>query len=596
MNLIDRAVAFFDPLAGAQRMVARVALHNFGYNDVPSRRSSSGGMYANAGGESYAKGRDRIKAMWDARDLAMYSFLGGVLARVVLYVVGQLHCKSTTGDEQIDAMYDADFHGWCGDEPDENGFVRCDITGRHRFIKLVQMAFLGMLVDGDYGLVEIDPREAPGQEYCLQPVEADRIGNPIEQQIQENYVAGVMIDPGTGRLAGYRIFQRTRTNQYIKPQERPPNAFIHVIDPDRADQYRGRTILLRLLNDVRDIQEIIEAEKMACKIQSQYAALVGLKDPFSKDGPGAWDSKTPSGTPSQKAEFGKILKMAEGETFSMLAPADRPSGAFLNFMQVLIRKAAVSLDLPYGFVWDLATLGGVTARIEVQQALRRIQYWQQNIIVNKICNRVRTNYIASRIAIGALPPTPNWKSCEWHFGPWIITDAGYEMSNDISAVQAGILPVSQITGKYGLSPQEVFQSNASTANTAVNVGAESNMPVEVWAKGLYPDITEQRAAMLQGTPPPPPAGSLEAIGEKSAKELIGVLESVSTGKMDRESAVQALVTVYGLAPEQADQLVPKEAIEQPTQEAPAGKPSKPTKTSRFQALINKTNRIITFEE
>lgn len=559
LTLMDRAVCFFKgPVEKLVRMKARQIEHQFtyGYNEFPERRSASGGLFAQAGAETWKSNRDRIKAMWDARDLCRFEFIGGMMARVALYVCGKLTSRSLTGDEQIDTAYDQFYHGWCGDEPLDDGSIRCDITGRNRWIKMVQMGFLGFLIDGDHGWVEVDPQFSPTGEFCVQAVEADRIGSPLEQLVQENYVGGVGLDPQTGRIQFYRIFQRTRTNQYLNPSEIEFGSFIHLHDPDRPDEYRGRTKLLRLLNDARDIREWIESEKLAGKTQSQWTALVGLKDPFANQGATAWKDKTADGTPTQPAEWGKILRMAEGEIFSMLAPPARPSGAFMEFVQVLIRKMAVSLDLPFGFLWDLATLGGVTARIEVQQALRRIEYWQQ-LLQHKVLNRIRQKVIAQGIMLGLLPPHPLWKKCEWHFGLSIQTDVGYEMEADIAAVSAGLLPVSDVTGKYGRAPRDVFLSNATTANEAIKIGAETDLPVEVFARMLYPDITQQKAAMVTGPVPPPQPGTIDALGDKGVKQLVDVLKAVGDGKLDPDSAKQTLKRVFGIPDKIAEQMIPE---------------------------------------
>jgi len=577
LNAVDRAITYFSPAYGVRAMVARNQLHAFGYNDVPERRGKPKPL---SHSESWTANRDRYKSMADARDLAQYDWIGGVLAKVVLYVCGKLHCKSTTGDEMLDQVYDDIFHGWCGDERDEEtGRTRCDFTGRHRFLKQVQMSLLAFLVDGDHGLLEVEPlyNEVTGlvtREFCLQNVEADRIGSPSDATNNENYIGGLMLNPETGAVDFYKVFRRTRQNQYVDPQDIPTGSFIHVFDADKSDEYRGRTKLLRLLNDMRDIREWIEAEKIAGKTQAQWAALIGTKDPFKQTGPDAWSGKTDKGTPTQDAQWGKILRMAEGENFSMLSPAARPSGAFMQFVQTLIRKMAVSLNLPYGFLWDLASLGGVTARIEVQGALRQIQYWQDNILVGIILNRVRQKVLAQAIAQGLCPGHPNWKKCEWHFGPWITTDAGYEMQNDIAGVQTGIIPISDVTGKYGYTTREVFVSNATAANEAISVGGEAQLPVEVFAKGLWPDITSRKAAFLTPTPlPPPEAGSLEAIGDKGVAKLIELLKEVGEGTIDRESAKHTLMTVFGLDDDVAEKICPDEPTEKDLKlrhPAPAG--------------------------
>lgn len=579
LNIVDRAIAFISPSYGVRALVARNRLHQFGYNDHSERRGKSPPL---RGSETWVANRDRLKMMADARDAATYDWIGGVLVKLILYICGRLHCKSTTGDEQYDEPYDDYFHGWCGDEKDEEtGRTRCDITGRHRLLKQVQMALMGFFVDGDHGLIEVEPIYDGGQivrEFCLQNIEADRIGSPIDNITEEFYIGGVILDPeGSGAVDAYRIYRRTRTNQYTEPQDIPSSSFIHVFDPEKSDEYRGRTKLLRILNDLRDIREWIEAEKIAGKTQSQWAALIGVKDPFQGEGAAAWDGQTDKGTPTQEAQWGKLLKLAEGENFSMLSPSARPSGAFMQFVQTLIRKMSVSLNLPYGFLWDLATLGGVTARIEVQGALRQIQYWQDNVLVGLILNRVRQKVIAQGIAEGVLLPHPNWKKCEWHFGPWITTDAGYEMQADIAGVQTGLLKISEVVGKYGHTVREVLEANASAANSALTVGMEQQLPVEVFAKALWPDITNQKAAFLAPTPiPPPKAGSIEAIGDKGAGKLIEILEKVGDGTLDRESGIETVMRVFSLTRAQADKIVPDEPtkedllLKNPPPAAPGG--------------------------
>lgn len=564
MNVIDRAITFVNPDYGVRRMIAREQLHQFGYNDTIERRSKAPPL---RGSETWINNRDRLKMMADARDAAMYDWIGGVLARIVMYVVGRLHCSSTTGQSDIDQAYDDYFHGWCGDEPDETGSTRCDIGGRHRFLKQVQMAFLAFLVDGDYGFLEVEPQYNPETQflvsgYCLQGIEADRIGSPIESTTQENYIGGVGINPETTRIAFYRIYHRTRTGMWINPRDIEPINFIHVFDPDRSDEYRGRTKLLRLLNDLRDLRETIEGEKMAIKTQAQWAALIGCKDPFQNQGATAWENKTPEGTPTQEARWGQILRMAEGETMSMLSPAARPNAAFMNFWETLIRKMAVSLNMSFGLLWNLTSLGGVTARIDVQSSHRQIEYWQDNVLVARVLNRVRQNVLAEGISNQVIPAHPNWKKCEWHFGPWIVTDAAYEMQTDIAGIRSGLLKIPKIIGKYGDTPREVFHANADAANEALAVGAEQELPVEVFVPDIFPAITAQKAAYLTPTPQPPPTpGSIDAIGDKGVGKLIDLIKEVGEGVIDRESAVQAAMTMFNLDKATAEKIIPDEPTE-----------------------------------
>jgi hypothetical protein len=271
------------------------------------------------------------------------------------------------------------------------------------------------------------------------------------------------------------------------------------------------------------------------------------------------------GTPTQDAVWGKILRMGEGEQFEMMAPAARPNGATLSLFQMLIRKMSISLGLSYGLIWDLATLGGATARIEVQSDLRKIQYWQKNIIVNLILNRVRQKVIAQGISRGELPAMPNWKKCSWNFGPHITADLGYEMEADIQAVHAGFTTVEAVAAKHGKTVRDIHEHNANSAITALKVGAEKGLPVEAFAGGLYPDITNQKAAFDASSPlppPPPPAGSIEAIGDKGVAKLLELMESVGEGKVDRDAGIEAAMRMFRLTRAQAEKLIPEEPSEE----------------------------------
>jgi hypothetical protein len=502
--------------------------------------------------------------MWDARNAVRFTWIGGVLNRVIRYICGNLQLTPNTGDPQIDQMYKDYFWNWAGNErSEEEGTIRCDITGRASFLKQIQMAMFGFFTDGDYGFVEVDPLFSPTGEFCLQGIQADRIGSPLEATTFEDYIGGVSIDIYSGRIKSYRIFRRTRTNQYVDKTEVPVNSFIHLIDPEFSDEYRSYTKLLRMLNDLRDIREWVEFEKLAGKTQAQFAALVGLKDPFSNQGPFAWSGVTKGGTPYQDAEYGKIMRMAEGETFSMVTPSSRPSGSFQQFIDTVIRMMSISFGISYGLMWDIATLGGATARIEVEADHRAIAYWQK-MLEDIIVKRTYQKVISQGVGKEEIPPTQNWRSCIIGWGKFLVADLGYETQIDIDATTHGIIKVDDVAQKYGYNDaREVFQANARAFNNAIDVGAEEGAPVETFAAGLYPNGTNQKAAYLTPAPiPPPPAGSIEAISDKGVGKMIEIMEKVGEGVIDREAAIQAMMTMFHIPRGKAEKLIP-EAPEEP---------------------------------
>src|SRR2546428_7023868 len=90
LTVVDRVIGFFNPVQKLIRMKAREIEHqfSFGYNDFPEHRSKSGGLFGQASAETWRSNRDRLKSMWDARDLCRFEFIGGMMSRIVLYVRG----------------------------------------------------------------------------------------------------------------------------------------------------------------------------------------------------------------------------------------------------------------------------------------------------------------------------------------------------------------------------------------------------------------------------------------------------------------------------------------------------------------------------
>lgn len=565
MSFLDRTIAVFSPRMALQRMAAKQHLVQFGYNDNPERRGAAPPLSRTAG-ETWEKHRDRLKSTADAREQAEYTWIGGVVGRIVNYVVGELVCKSNTGDPEVDAAYDTYLHNWAGDEEDEDGCPPCDITGRHRLIKLCQLAMGAMIVDGDHGL-----QWYPGDEAkmpALMSIESDRIGSPNDSAQSEDYIGGVNIEPATGRVLSYRIFKRTRMGQYTDHVDVPTSNFFHVWDANRGDEYRGRTHLLKLLNTNRDLSETETAESLAIKTQSQYAVMLTSKAPFADKSAGAWDSKTAAGTPTQKVDWGKMLRLAEGESVQGFQPTARPTGSFLAFEQLRIRQMAHSLKFSYGFVWNMSELGGATARVEVKGDARQIAYLRR-LLVDKMLRRARRKLLEHGIAYGHVPAHPNMPVCKWHFGQDIMVDAGYEVDNDLKLLNSGMTDPDTIAVKYnnGEDFAGVQRNIASAFNRTRAIATETDTTIEILAGGLWPNATQQVAALE--TPPEetqPQPGTVQALGDKGAAQVFEILKSVADGTLDRESALQTLVSVWQLPPEQAAAILPKPAKKTDSQE------------------------------
>lgn len=560
---MDRAVGFFAPERAMRRLAFRGAVNEFGYDAAhPGRlRGNSGGQGKNASSESARMQRDRINLMWDARDCVRNNpILHGILHRIAMYVTAHLKYEANTGDEAVNKLYNDYFHQWASEKT--GGKTICDITGRHTLRKLVELGFMGYFVDGSFGYVW----RPKGKLLQLQGIEGDRIGSPLELRVEENYIGGFTLDDD-GAIESVRIFERSRLGYYKNPQEWEPDQFLYLDDPDRLDVYRGVSKLQVVLPHARDLQELLDAEKAAAKWAASYAGFLVSKTPNNAQSALSWTGQTKDGMMTQEAQIGKIARMTEGEDIKFAPGPTRPSGAFLAGVETFVRHMAIGLDLPYGFLYNLSLLGGVSQRVEVVFAQRRLDFWQQHLLVDQLLNPIRDAVMQDGIARRNIPPAfrrlpdgslkESWRDGDWNFGPRLTGDVGHQTQADIALVLNGFKAPEDLTKEYSGRPyHEVVERIAANIQTNQRVATETNIPVELQAPGRLANGSQLLGAMASPPPKPPPPGSQAAVGDKGAATIKDILGDVTTGVLDRSAAVQMLITTYDFPEDLAEDIVP----------------------------------------
>jgi capsid protein len=555
MNFLDRAVAFVNPRWGVERAVERERLKMFGYDAARpgNYRGRSGGLHKNASSESARTNRDRITLMWDTRDVVRnFGILRGMVARIVQYVADRVQYVSQTGDEEIDTVYQDYFHAWCED---------CDLTGRHRLRDLVWMLVWALIVDGDHGWNFVESNQRGETKLRLQAVEADRIGNPNEPVNANNpdYVGGITIDPATGAPLSYRIFNRNRiSNQYTLDAEVPADQFIHVFDPMRVDQYRGVTPLAPAIAPARDLYEAITFEIQAAKWQIGHSGFIKTADPTRADGGvSAWNGATTTGNGTTagliEMQAAKVLRLSQGEDVVFAPGTSRPNGAFQALIETLVRQMSTTLNMPYGFMYDMTQFSGHTGRIEIAQAMRGIRRWQY-LVGEQALDRVRDQVLARGIGLREIPAHPKWRSGRWGFGPSLTGDYGHDTQANLQLLEAGLVTATDLIAESGQTFEEVSRRSASEVAYLQRVAMETNIPIELITKRL---LNPTAALAAINTPPSPPPPMVEA--GTDVKPLLEILSNAGEGIMDRESAIMAIVNMYGLPRAQVEKMVPKPA-------------------------------------
>jgi len=566
LNLLDQLISYVSPQTAMERGRAREALTYFGYDGVSGdgRRGLTGGTAGRNGSpENPRLSLDVVKLMWESRDLERNSALwSGILSRVVRYALGIVKWQSRTGDSEIDAEYEAYFEQWQKD---------CDYKGQHSFAKLLQLYLRSMLRDGDVGVHFVDEEG----ELKLQGIEADRIGDPNQAGNQSNNeVRGVMLDE-KGRAKGYKIYERNRNNQYELDQEVPAANFVLLMDALRIDQTRGVCWAGGALTVPRDLKELDQAEMDAAKFAGSFAGFLKSDSPYSAKGGAAWDGVAADGLNKMDMKSGIIRRLPAGDDIIFQQPPSRPSGAFTAYYETKIRELAIQLDMPFGFVWNLAMLGGVTARIEVNQVMRTLKYFRE-LMRSKLLEEIVGRVLRRGVAMRAIRPHAKRGSGKWTFGADITGDVGHDTSADIQLLEVGALALSDLVGgKLGGDFEELCDTQAREMIIRQATAAKTGVPIELQSE-RFPQATQMMAAMqtrgdpdaeqpvldenapdqMPGAEAPVPAGLAAAHGKDAVKGLLDIMKKLNAGELTREQAVTVLVASYGMDLAEAEQIVP----------------------------------------
>ena len=328
----DKAIEAVAPSWGRQRLQSRVETALFSYNAAQTNRLYAPKTYGQPS-ESTQTSRSRVVMMWEARDLVENFPEAREITRKFGNYLTPNEYSPTTGDRDYNQVVSEFFHEWC---------KRCDVTGRHTFKKLVQLACEERPVDGDCGFAI----RRIGDELKIQMIPGTRIGNPNSLGAEsDDYYQGIITDE-FGKPVAYRIYRVTREGVYFGAEDVAAHNFCHYFDPFRVDQYRGITDFHAAIRTARMLYEILEAEKAGVRFASQQAALIfndrGSANPRNLFTPSP-ASIMPNGQTQQNemSEVGMIRYMGVADRVEMMP--SRPSAAFAGFVQHLMHEIAIGV-------------------------------------------------------------------------------------------------------------------------------------------------------------------------------------------------------------------------------------------------------------
>jgi lambda family phage portal protein len=518
LNILEKAISKISPKFGVKRLADKCKLVEFNRfaaaypmkDRMPSRPLS--------GGEGFSSTFERIELIKAARDLEDNNpIIRSILLKFSQYALGNFRYMSRTGNREIDTMYEHYWMSWC---------KKADFFGRHNFHALSHLALRSTLRDGDVGFVitrenSIDGMPDPNSDLKLQAVEADRIGgnfdNPTSSQ---GYIGGVVFDEN-GRNIAYRVYRRTQGNAYLDPQDIPSQSFILVYDPLRLDEVRGRSHLASIINYCKDLQETLDAENMAVK-NAAFRVMTITNSTGQADDPASYFNQAETDAygnlmnmeSMQKSQINYLPTGADMKMFE----SGRPSNAFHGYVDMIVHMIALAFNLPFGFCYDLAKLGGPTVRLEMALASRTFKRWQ-SILEDRFFDRVKNIVIADGISRGLIPPSSHFSRGKWIYPSDPTIDVGRDSQANIQMFKAGLMTAAEAYGTKGEDYEEAMRQRAYEVRYAKDLAEEFQIGVDSISEAFKPEPPKmpempQLPQMPEGSEQAPEGGESDETDEQ----------------------------------------------------------------------------------
>ncbi len=453
LTLLDRAIGWFNPRAGAERFAWRAAqVEQARAFAMASRgRRTSGwradGSSANA---EVAAGAQLIR--WRARELVRNNpFAAGAVSKLAAATVGPgIVPRPQVEDLALRRTY-MDQWNWFVEGSDPEG--QLDFYGQMNVVART-------VYESGEALIRLLPRptgfglKVPLQLQVLEPDWLDS-GKTERRDDGGAIIQGVHYDKW-GRRVGYWLFDEHPGEMLpmslggrFQSSFVPASQILHVFDPLRAGQARGLSAFAAVGMRLRDLDDLADAEVMRRKIAACFAAFV-TKQP-SATSPLSETSTDAAGKRIERLSPGLVQYLNPGEevTFGNPPSAD----GVVGYLQWELHGCAVGAGVTYeAMTGDYSQTNYSSGRMGLNTFHELLDVKQWKVFVPQTCRPVwravdRVLYIAGErreLGVGA-----NWSPPARRF-----TDPQKEIAAERDEVRAGRKTWDQMVAASGEDPDE----------------------------------------------------------------------------------------------------------------------------------------------
>ncbi len=414
--------------------------------------------------------RSRLHA--NGRDLARnFAIASWMIRRHLDYVASfEFHCR--TGNVEFDEQIEKFVANWSLP-------WNFDLAGRHNLPRMLRIAEIRRVIDGDVGFLKLASGHLAG-------IESDRIKDPSKSEAG-NWVHGVKVDKG-GRARAYALWNRSKNGLQFD-RLIPANRMEMVGYYDRFDQIRGISPIAAALNPLRDVYENFDLALAKTKV-SQYFAWVFYNESLDGTGDHTVTAVDEDGKAKYDVDFGRgpvKLELEPGDRAEFLE-SKNPSSEFQAFSELVIQVALKALDIPFSFYNESFTnfFGSRAAWLHYQRACKPKSADLRELLNLLTYWRVSLGILDDEIV---LPGKMTISDIDWE---WVATgmpwwDQAKEVNGDLLAIGAGLDNPQRIVKERGRGD---WYDNVDRIAEAIQYAQERNVPLSFLPQTISLNVRE----------------------------------------------------------------------------------------------------------
>ncbi|WP_082493095.1 phage portal protein [Acidovorax sp. Leaf160] len=357
MNIVDRLVAWANPVQGLRRAHARHTLaHYEGAKPNRQRKNRTDNSSPNTlVGSSAAALRAHARYLERNHDLSR-----GALRVLVNNVVGPtgigIEPQPRRADGTIHAEYAAALR-----EAWRDWQRKPEVTGRYRWPLAQRLMAYTWLRDGEAFAQELVgpvpylqhgtrvPYSLELFEPDLVPLDYDDVSKGIRQGIQSN---------AWGQATGYLVYKGDpRDFMVLRDQGAlktiPAERVLHMATLDRLHQQRGVSEFASVITRLEDLKDYEESERVAAKVAASMTAFVKRNEPNGYEGAGPTPQRDADGNPlprDLRMQPGMVIDTLQvGEEIGMI-DSNRPNPNLVTWRSGQLRAFAAGIGASYSSV------------------------------------------------------------------------------------------------------------------------------------------------------------------------------------------------------------------------------------------------------